>query len=513
MLPDLISRRPGLALTAGGGVVGAVGAGLLGVLMIAGVPSVQPAQAPPASVEQAAAAQAAWQDTPAAVALLQALSSPPGGWGKEGDVQRAVTAPFPYSCPQPGAAPAVSLAQTFTVNGARIQVITQAYTAGAGADAMARQVGNVGICSGGDGSATLSKVSGETPGVEAHKAATSRGNVHAAVLSSRRGDVITHIIGPADAPIQALAVAFDGVLNREIQGKCAQMDSHAEDGTRSPWSAAGYKPFTKPEKVSIAAVPLPSIPDGTVGLKVDIPAPAVDLPEAKPSPKPSYLVWPTMPDPIDLPQAPTAPPATAATDTTVDSPAADDPGPGCGWSFTGMTAPAFDPAAAAKTKTDLTLTAMAKLNADGKQWQQSILDYWTSYAAYDKAAKAYKDYSAAVTKVNTAWDTIGKSWDGYNAQLADFRKQTKARSDFLDRQKAAAADYDKAVTACNAPAPAPSPSPSPSAAPTGQPTQSPQAQAPAPRPGCPAQKPAIIDQSAPEVGSEPTPPADPRPKP
>ncbi|HEX9229782.1 MAG TPA: hypothetical protein VF885_24555, partial [Arthrobacter sp.] len=231
MFKELITSNPAVALTVSGGAIASVGAAFLGILMIAGVPTVEAAQEPPAAAEQPPAAQVSWQDTQAGTSLLKALSSAPAGWGKDGDVQRAVTAPFPYSCPQPGSAPAVSLAQTYSVNGVRIQVIAQAYTAGGGAEAMARQLGNVGICSGSDGSAAVSGVSGEAPGVEAHQAATNRGGVRAIVVSSRRGDVITHVVGPSNGPVQALATAFDGVMEEQLQGKCLQMDSKPEDAT------------------------------------------------------------------------------------------------------------------------------------------------------------------------------------------------------------------------------------------------------------------------------------------
>lgn len=512
-LARLITGHPAAAVTVGGAAVGSVGAGIAGVLILAGVPTVQAGQAVPAAIEEPAPAPAAWQETPAGQALLQALTAAPGGWAKEGEVQRAVTPPFPYSCPQPGTAPAVSLAQTYSVNGARIQVITQAYTAGAGAEAMSRQLGNAGVCSGSDGSATVSGTTGAAPGVESHLASTNRGNVRATVISSRRGDVITHIVGPPGAPMQALGVTFDNSLSKSIQGKCAHEDSKVEDATRSPWAAAGYKPFTQPEKVSIAAAQLPDIPAGTTATRVELPGKSLDLSEVKPSPKPAYPVWPVMPDPLQLPEAPEAPQAKAPTETAIDAPAEDKAGPGCGWAFTGMKAPTFDPAAAAIAKTNLTLAAMSKLNADAKKWQSSVLDYWVKFAAYEKAATAYKDYSKAVSDVNAAWAEIGKQWDAYNDRLEAFRKQTKARADFLTAQKAASADYDKATAVCNAPQP-PAPTPTPSTAPTasGQ-TPPPQVTAPqSPRPGCPAQKPDILGQPTPEVMAEPTPPADPRPK-
>jgi hypothetical protein len=510
MLRERITQNPVIAVTVGSGSIAVVGAGILGVLMLAGVPVIEAAKEPPVAVEPAALTQASWQETPAGVALVQALAGPPDGWGKEGDLQRAVTPPFPYSCPQPGSSPAISLAQTYSVNGVRIQVVTQAHTAGGGAEAMARQLGNVGICSGGDGSATITSASGEVPGVESHLAATNRGNIRAAVLSSRRGDVITHVIGPQGAPVQALALAFDSSLNREIKDKCAAMDSKAGDATRSPWSTAGYKPFTTAEKVSVPAASLPQIPSGVTAAKIDIPGAAHDLPTVEPAPEPTYPVWPAMPAPLQMPQAPAAPPATAPKETQIEVPARDATGPGCGWAFTGMQTPSFDTSAAATVKTTLTLEAMSKLGADGRDWQKAVLDYWISYAQYEKDTKAYQDYATAVTNTNSAWAAIDKKWDTYNGQVATREKQTRAHKDFLDRQKAATVAYEKGVEACEGPMPSPTATAGSSEASEkgAQLTQ----QRPAVRSGCPVDKPEIINQTAPTIDSEPTPPADPRPK-
>lgn len=511
MIREHITKNPALAVTVGSGSIAVVGAGILGVLLLAGVPVIEAPQAPPVAVEALPVTQASWQVTPAGSALAQALTAPPGGWEKEGDLQRAVTPPFPYSCPQPGSAPAVSLAQTYSINGVRVQVVAQAYTAGGGAEAMARQIGNVGICSGADGSATITRPSGQVPGIEAHLAATNRGNVRAAVLSSRRGDVITHVIGPQGAPVQALAFAFDSSIEREITDKCAAMDSKAEDAARSPWSAAGYKPFTKTEKVSVPAVTLPQIPSGATAVKVDIPGPTHDLRTVQPAPQPKYPVWPAMPEPLQPPTAPTPPPATAPTETLIEVPAQDAAGPGCGWAFTHMQPPTFDAAAAATVKTTLTLEAMTKLGANGREWQKSVLDYWTSYAQYEKDAKAYQVYATAVTDTNTAWAAIGKKWDTYDEQVADRDKESKARDDFRDRQKAAEASYEKAVETCAVPMPSPTPTPTLTGAAQGA-KGAQLAERQTVRPGCPADKPEIIEQEAPTVGPEPTPPADPRPK-
>jgi hypothetical protein len=525
-----LTQKSSTAALAGAGIVTTI-AGLttLAMVLIGLPPAASPA---PQAAADPTIVTADWKQSPATGVLTDALNNPPAGWSKQGDLQKLVTAPLPYSCPQPGLAPSVSLARTYTTGNSRFQVITLAYTAGIGAEAMQKQAINAYVCAGPETGLSLWGVNG--PGSDTKQATTARGGVLASVLSFRRGDVITYVTGSPADPLQNLAAAFDEGLTRRLSAVCVNQDSTAAGATRSPWSGAGYKPYTEEAKVAIADVPLPAteptatptpeptgpapspapVPSPTATLeRVSLPAPGLIDRTADPMARPAYPVAPAMPAPVAEPTAPTAPAAKATLEKSVQVPANDARGPGCGWAFTGMKPLAFDDAAATKTRTALLAETKAKLEADAKTWQASVLTYWTDYATYKKAATDYNAYAAKVDEVNKAWAVIGNSWDTYNRAVQDRDRKVTQRADFIARQDAARKDYDTKTAQCAAvpvPSPSASPTPSPSPSPTvsASPSPSPSPSATA-QPGCPVDRPAILDQAAPEVPSEPVRPADP----
>lgn len=487
---------------------------------------------PPAVVATAQAeagpdiATAAWKQSPATAVLADALNNPPAGWEQQGDLQQLVTAPLPYSCPQPGMAPSVSLARTYTSGGARFQVISLAYTAGIGAEAMSRQATNAYLCAGAETSLALGGVGG--PGLDAKQATTSRGGVRASVVSFRRGDVITYVTGSPNDPLHSLATAFDTGLTSRLTRVCVNQESTVADANRSPWSGAGHQQFTEEATATIPDVPLPSTGLATVVptapptsgpaeepaptpsaalIRVPIPAPGLVDRTVTPMSRPSFPVSPAMPAKVPEPAEPQAPEAKATTETTLRVPANDTSGPGCGWAFTGMKPLAFDDEAATKARTALLTEARTKLEADAKTWQASVVTYWTDYARYQKDAETYNAYAVKVDEVNSAWSTIATSWANYDSAVRERDRKVAERDNFIARQDAARTDYDAKNAQCQE-VPEPEPSASPSASPSPSPSATPSPSA-SPQPGCPAERPAVLDQAAPEVPSEPVRPADP----
>lgn len=517
-----ISNNPLAALLASTGTLAAVSALSVAGLVVVGLPAVAP-EGHDSAVSVAAPRQAEWKESPATATLTAALSSPPSGWSADGEIQQSVTAPLPYSCPLPGTSASTALARSFTAGGQRIRVTTLAYTAGLGAQALQLQLANTGVCAS-DAAVRVSAIS--SPAQDARLATTTRGGITTSTAMSRRGDVITYITGPAGAPLSELSRAMDSVVSSKLNGACLNQESTASEATRSPFSPVGYQAFTEDAKVSI---PKPALPTASPTVKaVPVPAPVLVPETAKPLPEPDYPVYPQMPAPVALPAAPEAP-SEAATEATVAVPAQDKNGPGCGWAFTGMTGPQFDAEAARTARQTITSEANTRLVEGVHTWQAKTSEYWTAYAAYEKDAAAYNSYRAKVTEVNAAWSAIARTWDTFRANEAEYRAAVKNREDFTARKADAEASFAKATEVCNAPAPAPQPSqtpspsssPSPSASPdpsTG-PTIAPTPPAaptatpsPAVKAGCPAARPAILDQAAPSVPDKPTPPADPRPK-
>lgn len=514
MIKRLVQGHPAAAVASGSATVALLAlAAVFGVNQLAAPAYEEPVQG--ASEVDAAKplSKAAWAVTPAEKTLTETLRTPPKGWKADGDVERSVTAPFPYSCPQQGLAPAVALAQTYDANGTRVQIITTAYTAGLGADAMTRQVGNAGTCAGPENAASVSPITEGKAGTEAYLTSTARGATRAAVASSRRGDVITYAITANTTDAIALSKAFDSSLEPRLRDVCRNQDSTSADASRTPWSTVEFTGKLEERKVSIPTVKQPTLPPAETTRIVPIPADPVDLTEAFPLPTPAYPVWPEMPAPMELPTPPEAPAAEARTEATFKAEIKDTDGPGCGWAFTAMPAPVFnDNAAQARALADSS-RLVDELEAGAETWQGNVLTYWRDFAAYSEAAKKYQEYSARVSEVNGAWEKIAGQWQAYNDAVAARDEAIAEREDFLSRQEQARKDHEKQVEKCEAekkaeeeaakkPAPSPSPSGSPSPSPSPTPTKS---------KGCPATEPGILSESAPTIPDMPEEPADPRP--
>lgn len=510
----------------------------------------EPVQAPEAVA-------ASWKQTPATTVLTDVLNNPPSGWKAEGNLQSAVVAPLPYSCPVQNSAASTSLARSYTINGNRIRVTLQAYTAGLGAEALSQMHSGASVCAGAEGAVAQSPIYGEAPGTDSMVASVSHGGQRTSVASFRVGDVIAYTTGSNSQALIDAAVELDATLDSKLKGVCANPGSSAEDASRSPFSLAGYKQFTQPVTVRIPAVDLPSTTPSTPpsakasekasGKAETKPAPADNGPALTPYPipapdlidtvaepmaEPVFPVWPPMPAAVALPEAPKAPAAEATTEKSFPVAADDTTGPGCGWSFTGLKAPGFDAATAKASEKKQSEQARKDLEAGAKDWQTAVLKYWKSYGTYKDAAATYNTYADKVAETNQAWLEIAADWDRYNAELDEYNSDVAAREDFLARRDAARSEYEKQVKTCSIPLPAeetevpqvpetddetdePDPSstasPSASPSPTASPSPSPTASEPKTRPGCPAEKPEILNQDAPAVPKAPAMPADPRP--
>lgn len=476
----------------------------------------------------------ALHDTPAETALSKALGTVPGGWAADGDVQRAQTAPSPYSCPLPGKAPSTSMTRSYKAGGAAIRVSAVAYTAGLGAEAMEQGNARALVCAGQDGPVGWDKMYGEAPGSESYLASVTKAGNVLWTASFRRGDVIVYLTGAQPAALQGLALSFDRHVSGFLDKVCANTGSAASDATRSLWASAGYKPFTLDTTVKVDNPGLPSLPAPTAGTTAptatatatDQPAPAA-VPEVKavslPGPEmnqdtaeplhvPSYPVWPKMPAPVEKPAAPESPASGPVTSRTVQTLSADSTGPGCGWAFTGTAAPVFDSAKADTANTALQSKTTAELTAGTAKWGTSVLAYWKAYAAYKKDSETYDKYAESVKTVNAAWEVIAGQWDEFNTKMADYEAALEARNEFATRKAEAQKTYvgqlERCAVEASKPTPSPSPAPSPSVTASASPSPSAQPTKPA---DCSVERPEILSQTEPATPTKPVAPADPRP--
>jgi hypothetical protein len=446
---SIFEKHPAVALAAGALCLASVTASGLVALQLAGMPMVLPREPAPAVAEAASpvAISAVLADSPASTSLTALLEEPPASWKPDGPLQRGVALPVPYSC-DIGAAPSVALARSFRVGKVSVQVVSAAYTAGLGAEAMDSLLDNASDCAG--SSVGVHGEDLDTPGVQAHRDYTNKSGRTMQVVTFRRGDVLTFVVGKADARLRKLAKQLDGKLAGTLEGVCVDQKSDAGDAARSPWSTDDYKPFTRSSTVAIRTVSPPQAPADAGDRAVPMPAPTLKVKAATPAAEPGYPVWPLMPEGREVPKPPKSPADEPVTSAKVRVLADDAAGPGCGWSFTGMAPVPFDAEDAAAANRERTRAAEEKLVAGVGKWQQSVLDYWADYDQYRTDVKEYKDYAAAVAKVNKAWEKIAAQWDDYWGEYAVYQQALAERSAFFTRRDNARADYRNALAECKA---------------------------------------------------------------
>lgn len=446
---SIFEKHPAVALATGVLCLTSVTASGLVALQMSGMPMVLPRDPAPAVAEAATpvAISAVLADSPASTSLTALLEEPPEKWKPDGPLQSAVALPVPYSC-DIGAAPSVALARSFKAGKVSVQVVSAAYTAGLGAEAMDELLDNASDCAG--SSVDVDGEDLDTPGVEAHRDYTTKSGRTMQVVTFRRGDVLTFLVGKADERLRKLAGQLDKKLTGTLNDVCADQKSDAGDAARSPWSTDDYKPFTRTSTVAIRAVSPPQVPADAGYQAVPMPAPKLKVKAAHPAAEPSYPVWPLMPEARKVPKPPKSPVAQPATSSKVRVLAEDAAGPGCGWAFTGMAPVPYDAEEAAAANRERTHAAEEKLATGVEKWQQSVLDYWAAYARYQREVKEYKDYAATVAKVNKAWDKIAAQWDDYWKKYDVYQQALAERSAFFTRRDNARANYRNALAACEA---------------------------------------------------------------
>lgn len=490
-----------------------------------------------------------WEVSPAMVKLKESLETPPAGWEGTGTILTAPQTPYPFSCVTDDVNPVISLAKNFNAGGSSIQVLTTAYSAGLGAKGMKAKFDRSYSCASGDANYGLNSIGG--PGVEGYQATVAKAGLNTRTIIWRYGDIVVYLIADGgNGNAKALADAFHANMIAKLGGVCVAENYSDDDVSRNPFSGVAYQGFFADKKVSIEKLPLPKIPSGAPYTTTPIPAPEIPVQDIQVPLEPSeYPVWPKLPTPMEKPVMPTPPAKESPSEKNIRTKAEDTTGPGCGWAFTGSTSPAFDAAEADAFNTAADKRAKEELSAAAKKWQQDVIKYWEDYAAFKEIVPKWDAYAKQVEVVRSAWAKIETDWANYRQAKETYDANVAARDDFLARQKAAKEDYDARVAQCvvqdkadaeNSDAerkrieanragaeaerkrleaerkriaeeqknnPTASPSPTPTSTFTPQPAPSNDA----PRIECPAERPLILDETAPEVGKAPTPPADPRP--
>lgn len=480
----------------------------------------------------------------------------PGGMRDASSVTGTVAPAVALTCDEP-VGPVLSRQRSWAATsgglGTGITVTASAYSAGAGAAAMKAMRTARPECSKG---ITVESLDGV--GVEALRAYRSVGGVGVASIVLRRGDVLVSVTGARLDPPRALVDDLDHRLDQLLRapGVCADQQADVAAFARS--LVIGQKGFrglqvATPVPLPSASTPLPdlAVPSATVAL----PAPVLATTPAEP-------YWPpSAPEAVASPSVPVVP-SPYPTQTTVLQPKDDTVGPGCGWAFTGMTAPVFDDDAAARTTSERANAAVAGMQALVWAYPDKARAYADQWAAYTKAATEYAQTNQKIAEVEQAWAVIRQQQADYAAALQQYQAALADYTSFAERQQAAVTAYQQALVACatvtpeaptNAPTTATTPAtPTPGApsttapttpAPAGPTTAAPTTSStPAPRPGtsgatpqapggaaagadaapaplaaapqvCPPVPDPIISAAPPASPVSPVPPPDPRPTP
>lgn len=299
----------------------------------------------------------------------------------------------------------------------------------------------------------------------------------------QRGDLLVSVVAARtpSSEISALDARVQEVLG---QTECLALSMTPADVNRRP-QAPGHEQYTVERTV------LPPADE-------DLEAPAIDdidLPEPlalEDRTMPEGIVGPAIESDLDMPVAPTGPGPIPDT-RVVRVPAPDTLGPGCGWVWSGVLAPASD-AGAIQIQADKALERGGLDLADARRtWVKAAETFIRDADTFRASVETWDAHVARAQAAHALWDSQVEALAAYATDLETYRTALDARQTFLDEQDAARTAYDDAVTACAAEPVDPADA-EPSIAPGTEPT---------PSPACPPERPAVLDEQAPPAPALP----------
>lgn len=348
-------------------------------------------------------------------------------------------------------------------------VLAYAYGAGAGKTAVEKLKEQASSCKGGSAGITSSQVpqSGANGGFTAYySSGGNRINVNVWAL----GDVVLTVASNSSSTLSALSNEYDSYARGLLSPLCLSLKDSTSDVTRNPYvSGDAYTGWNKGRVVNLnrnipglnpgyisldepikgKGYALGNVPgEKAVPMVTHIPAETlsyekVSVPEPPLEPYPRILPK-AVDEPKDKPKAIKVPEVS----TTVAERVKDAQGPGCGWAFTGQSAPLFDDTKEKKAADDREAQAQSKLQGDQTSYYGDVADYVLAYEDYARSVYLYEDYSKKVDKVRDQWQDITDKRDAYRRKLDQYYQDIKDRKSFASRQKEAQKQYDKDKAVC-----------------------------------------------------------------
>lgn len=405
----------------------------------------------------------------AALDKLIALTPTPENWVQQGENGTIPLGTILDAQCGPGTiAPVVSRSRSYATStsqgdtGASVQIV--AYSAGLGAKAVEEIKSRVTACK-------TTRMSAEDLGYatqsftfddEGGEGADGR------TLVARVGDIVAFIaLRGVDLDIankwgNDWYSQWAGVLTTDI---CAEQTSTIEDVKRSPISGEYSQGWLHRENVELDAARKDAadiagrvlvrtknekaIAAGEPSIDV-IPEKALDGAALNSLPNvPAEVSFTLSTKPAD-PVAPTFPEAPITASTAV-SRVSDPIGPGCGWAFTGQSAPEFEDKEAEKAAQKARIAAAGELIKARSAWWVARYDYAVAYAKYMKEVDAWNAWVAEGSKaIATAW------WAYHDSQMVKF---TDAKMKYVEELAKWESQCSSVTVISNEPSTTPTPTP------------------------------------------------------
>lgn len=381
-----------------------------------------------------------------------------------------------------------------------ITVTANAYPAGLGAEAQSRLTED---CEG------VTDVS-EDEGIISGSIQGSR------FIAWRTGDVVYSITGTNVSIPEGLKGEVNDRAMKSLKPVCANLKSGDESARNPYYSRDDYTGLLESQEV-------PALDEDVVEemTQPDI-EPLPDVTRPSPPDEPYYPY--SLPDVVDKPDVPQVP-KYPATSKSIHYQVEDSTGPGCGWDFTSMIAPNFDPKTAEDQRVKRVEKAEEDMGQDFEDYSLEVNDWTSDWVIFEREASDYRTYAEEVEETSDQWQEQKDAQEIYADELDKYDEAVEERDTFTEDQEDAQEQYDQDVETCEAwdeeqeereaeasEQPSPSPSDGGGASDNGGEESSPPSPAPTRPAECPAQRPDILDDPTPSVPDQPTPPTDPRPE-
>lgn len=354
----------------------------------------------------------------------------------------------------------------------KASVTLQAFGAGQGGVAMDNALSEVSGCDNRNGSGGIYASGSPVNETRGFVATSVTAGERQYVTFFLRGDVLVSVSAPSFDTARNISRAYDDVIVNFLTPVCEDLSVETDDSKRNPYynrdaytgwhrgrevrinaeSSAKLMPgfLTTEEGNSGSSLPQGFFPeDSGIYVRNIEDAKPLEYPTIKEysrplAPVPVEMPENEVPEPSEMPKAPTKP----ETSRTIPERVKDPVGPGCGWAFTELAAPVFDDEEEKARADKQEKEVRAEMRQNYLNFLSERRDFILAYAEYSRQVAAYRKYAEQVQEVGEQWEYINKVRAEYRARLDEYWRLVEARESFAERQEQAQEEYDAAVQQC-----------------------------------------------------------------